>query len=119
MLPSLTRARPAPGRVVLAKGPFDDRFAVTRLRLDEARVSGVLTVTSDVSDLLALQVLVGFYDRGGRLLGTNRYVRSADEHHDSHAGPPSQVTRFSVAVPRGLRDDVVSAAVGVPVLVNE
>jgi hypothetical protein len=29
------------------------------------------------------------------------------------------VTRFSVAVPRGLRDDVVSAAVGVPVLVNE
>ena len=119
MLPSLRRARPAAGTVVRAEGPFDDRLTLARLRLDRARVTGELTVTSDVSEILELQVLVGFYDRAGRLLGTNRYDR-LEGHQDGHAGaaPPEEV-RFSVAVPRDLRDRVASAAVGVPVLVNE
>jgi hypothetical protein len=119
MLPSLGRARPAAGTVVRAEGPFDDRLRLARLRLEGARVTGEVTVTSDVSEILELQVLVGFYDRAGRLLGTNRYDR-LEGHQDGHAGaaPPEEV-RFSVAVPRDLRDRVASAAVGVPVLVNE
>jgi len=119
MLPSIRAAHPAAGEVVAAEGPFDDRFTLTRLRLDPVRVTGSLTVTSDVSELLDLQVLVGFYDRRGRLLGTNRYVHSGAEHHGTDAGTPSEVVRFSVAVPRSQRDRVASAAVGVPVLVNE
>ncbi len=119
MLPSITAAHPAPGAVVVAEGPFDDRFTLTRLRLDGTRVTGALRVTSDVSELLELQVLVGFYDRDGRLLGTNRYVHSGAEHHEADSGTPSEVVRFSVAVPRSQRDRVASAAVGVPVLVNE
>ncbi len=119
MLPSLGRARPAAGTVVRAEGPFDDRLRLAGLRLEGARVTGEVTVTSDVSEILELQVLVGFYDRAGRLLGTNRYDR-LEGHQDGHAGaaPPEEV-RFSVAVPRDLRDRVASAAVGVPVLVNE
>jgi len=119
VLPSITAAHPAPGAVVVAEGPFDDRFTLTRLRLDRTRVTGVVTVTSDVSELLELQVLAGFYDRRGRLLGTNRYVRPGHAHHDGQAGAAPEVAPFSVAVPRGLRARVVSAAVGVPVLVNE
>ncbi len=119
MLPSLGRARPAAGTVVRAEGPFDDRLRLAGLRLEGARVTGEVTVTSDVSEILELQVLVGFYDRAGRLLGTNGYDR-LEGHQDGHAGaaPPEEV-RFSVAVPRDLRDRVASAAVGVPVLVNE
>jgi hypothetical protein len=119
MLPSIRAAHPAAGEVVVAEGPFDDRFTLTRLRLDRTRIRGVLTVTSDVSELLDLQVLVGFYDRSGRLLGTNRYMHSGGEHHEADSGTPSEAVRFSVAVPRSQRDRVASAAVGVPVLVNE
>jgi hypothetical protein len=118
MLPSLGRARPAAGAVVQAEGPFDDRLTLARLRLEGSRVTGSLTVTSDVSEILELQVLVGFYDRAGRVLGTNSYDR-LEGHQDGHAGAPPEEVRFSVAVPRDLRDRVSSAAVGVPVLVNE
>ena len=119
MLRSVAEAHPSPGTVVRAEGPFDDRFTITRLRLRPTAVTGVLTVTSDVSDLLELQVLAGFYDRRGRLLGTGRHVHHGPQHHEDSTGPPSEVERFSVTVPRRLRGEVVSAAVGVPVLVNE
>ena len=81
-------------------------------------MDGVLRVTSDVSDLLELQVLVAYYDRAGHLLGVRRSTHHATEGHD-HTGPPSEVERFAVTAPPRFRDDVRSAAVGVPVLVNE
>lgn len=117
-LPGIRTADPEPGAVATVAGPFDDRFTLSELDLGADAVTGRLHITSDVSDLLELQVLAGFYDARGRLLGTGRFV-----HHDleerQHSGPPSELERFSVTIPPRLRDRVASAAVGVPVLVNE
>ncbi len=117
-LPALGAAAPGPGRVGRVPGPFDDRFSLSRLRLAGGRVTGSLRVTSDVSDLLELQVLVAYYDARGRLLGVRRSTHHATEGHD-HTGPPAEVERFALAAPPRFRDRVGSAAVGVPVLVNE
>lgn len=117
-LPGLGSAAPAPGRVGQVAGPFDDRFTLSSLTLADGRVSGTLRVTSDVSDLLELQVLVAYYDAAGDLLGVRRSTHHATGGHD-HSGPPSEVERFAVAAPARFRDEVSSAAVGVPVLVNE
>jgi len=118
-LGTLADTHPAPGRVAHARGPFDDRFTLSRLSLDRRHVGGVLTITSDVSDLLELQVLAGFYDRHGRLLGTGRFVHHATGHAHAHVGTPSLKEPFTVPVPERLRGEVHAAAVGVPVLVNE
>ncbi len=117
-LPGVATAAPPAGRVGRLAGPFDDRFTMTGLRLDDGRVAGRLRVTSDVSDLIELQVLVAWYDARGDLLGVRRWTRHTTEEHQ-HTGPPSEVERFAVAAAAGWRDEVQSAAVGVPVLVNE
>jgi hypothetical protein len=121
-LPSLRALRPAPRTVAQAPGPFDDRFTLQGLSFDGAHVRGSARITSDVSDLLELEAVAGFYDRRGRLLGTARHVHHLDETGASaphHAGRPLETERFSIAVPDDLRGTAVSAAVGVPVLVNE
>ena len=117
-LPGLGSAAQRRGRVGQVAGPFDDRFTLSALSLAGGRVSGSLRITSDVSDLLELQVLVAYYDASGSLLGVRRSTHHATGGHD-HAGPPSEVERFAVAAPARFRADVRSAAVGVPVLVNE
>lgn len=118
-LPGLRTAHQAPGAVGRVAGPFDDRFTLSRLVLRHGRVSGVVTVTSDVSDLLELQVLAGFYDAHGRLLGTGRFVHHGAGRHAAAGGSPDESEQFDVPVPRRLLPATVSAAVGVPVLVNE
>lgn len=117
-LDGLVSAGPAPGTVVQVAGPFDDRFLLADLAFDGRFVSGVLTVTSDVSDVLELQVLAGFYDRRGAFLGEARYSYHLDEDTHTDAGPPDESLPFRVRVPRDLGGSV-AAAVGVPVLVNE
>lgn len=119
-LPGLASAAPdSPRTVGRIPGPFDDRFAYGKVTFDGQRVVGSLDITSDVSDLLELQVLAGFYDASGTLLGTARFTHHLDEstHHDD--GPPSEHETFTIKVPRKLAGTAVSAAVGVPVLVNE
>lgn len=121
-LPSFADARPGRGEVELASGPFDDRFAMTGLKFDGAAVSGTVTITSDVSDLLDLMVQAGFYDADGELLGTASFQRHHEEsgaHADADAGPPNESERFRIRVPEKFAGVAVSAAVGVPVLVNE
>ena len=118
-LPGFETARPPAGTVARVAGPFDDRYTWSGLRLGGGRVRGDLTVTSDVSDLLELEVLVGFYDVAGQLLGIRRVVRHHTLHQDSGGGVPKESIRVVVAVPHRLRTDSVAAAVGVPVLVNE
>jgi hypothetical protein len=120
-LASLATVRPGPGQVVQAAGPFDDRFELTALAFadDRTAVTGTATL-GEVSALLEFEALAGFYDRKGALLATARDVYHADEsagHHDE--GQPDRTHDFRVEVPAALRDVVVSAAVGVPVLVNE
>ncbi|SDS74811.1 hypothetical protein SAMN04488543_2308 [Friedmanniella luteola] len=119
-LASLDTLAPAPGTVVAAPGPFDDRYRLTGLRLTRDEVVGAVEITSDVSATLDLEVLAGFYDRDGRLLGTARHVQHADEHGAEHPeGRPPVTHPFAIGVPAGVADRVVAAAVGVPVLVNE
>jgi hypothetical protein len=118
-LPGLVTVRPAPGAVARLVGPFDDRFRLSQLDYAGGRVSGVLSVTSDVSELLELQVLAGFYDGDGRLLSTGRFVHHLDGGHGHAGADPHANERFSIAAPRRIQPRAVSAAVGVPVLVNE
>ena len=108
-LPGFDTARPPAGTVARVAGPFDDRYTWSGLRLGGGRVRGDLTVTSDVSDLLELEVLVGFYDVAGH----------HTLHQDTGGGVPKESIRVVVAVPHSLGTDSVAAAVGVPVLVNE
>jgi len=119
-LPGLAALSPAPGSAAQVPGPFDDRFRLEGLAFDGTAVTGTVVVTSDVSDLLELEVLAGFYDRDGTLVGTAREVHHLDESTvaPDHVGPPEEDYRFEIAVPEEV-DGAVAAAVGVPVLVNE
>ncbi len=107
------------GRVA---GPFDDRFRLTGLQLTPTGVAGRIEVTSDVSDLLELQVEAAFYDAAGRRLGQASYLRHTTqetlEAHDT-GQDPAETVRWRVAAPDRYADRVASVLVGVPVLVNE
>lgn len=120
-LPSLQTVHPGAGTVVEASGPFDDRFQFRHLTIDDDSVTGTIKVTSDVSDILELETVAGFYDRDGQLVGTGRDIYHLDEStiDPSHEGPPDEDHQFSIRIPEPLRGLAVSAAVGVPILVNE
>ncbi|MBO9522236.1 MAG: hypothetical protein J7518_11920 [Nocardioidaceae bacterium] len=118
-LQGIQSAAPDARKVTLLPGPFDDRFKLTGLRFDGTAVTGTMTITSDVSDVLELQVLAGFYDAGGTFLGDARFTHHLDEDTHADAGPPSEQESFRIAVPAKFRGQAASAAVGVPVLVNE
>ena len=118
-LPGFTTARPTQGSVAQVPGPFDERYIWTGLHFADGRLSGDLTITSDVSDVLELEVLVGFYDTKARLLGMSRFVRHHTMHEDTPGGVPDESQHIAVKVPTRLRAATVAAAVGVPVLVNE
>jgi len=118
-LPGLKSAAPHPGAVVQLSGPFDDRLTLSRLTLSSGTVTATLRVTSDVSDLLELQVLAGFYDRHGAFLGAGRFTHHQGEVGHAHTGPPNEVEHIRITAPPKIRGRVASAAVGVPVLVNE
>lgn len=119
-LPSLAQMHPHPGQAVRATGPFDNRFEVDALAFDGRNVAGAVRITSDVSDLLELVVVAGFYDADGQLLGTARFEHHADgDAGHQHSGPPSETEEFRIPVPAEFAGKAVSAAVGVPVLVNE
>jgi hypothetical protein len=118
-LDGLTSASPAAGTVAWVKGPFDDRFTTSGLGFDGSAVRGSLTITSDVSDILELQVLAGFFDADGHYLGEARFTHHLVEGEHSHAGPPSESETFTIRVPKKYAGQARAAAVGVPVLVNE
>lgn len=118
-LASFQTTRPSPGQVLQAQGPFDDRLVLESLSLDGQAVTGAVRITSDVSDLLELQVLAGFYDESGTLLGTARFEHHLGSKGHNDAGPPAEREEFSIALPDEFKAKTVSAAVGVPVLVNE
>ena len=102
VLPSLRALHPAPRTVAQAAGPFDDRFQLRGLSFDGKQVRGSAQITSDVSEILELEVLAGFYDSQGRLMGTARYVHDVEEApangHEA-AKPPAEAEPFTIAVP--------------------
>ena len=100
----------------LDEGLFEDGLA-----FDGTIVSGSLRVTSDVSAVLDLEVIAGFYDAGGAFIGTARFVHHAvdDGPTDPMTGTPVESIPFQATVPAEFAGRAVSASVGVPVLVNE
>ncbi|MFJ4653672.1 hypothetical protein ACIP5Y_20595 [Nocardia sp. NPDC088792] len=109
----------APGEIRLAPGPFTDRVAVTATRLDGPTVRGKLAVTTEVSEILALEVHAAFYDSTGHLLGTGIFQHSDEGHATGgpHA-PHDDGLDFEITAPPATA--AVSAAVlSIPVLVNE
>jgi hypothetical protein len=109
---------PLPGAIARVAGPFDDRFGFERLELGADSVTGRVRITTDVSEVLELQVVAGLYDMGGRYLGQARFVH----HHgtdEAHEDRPEPFLDFEVTVPRRFQDQARAAAVGVPFLVNE
>jgi hypothetical protein len=117
-LESLSRVHPSPGAIVAAAGPFDDRFVLEDLAFDGSSVSGAVRVTSDVSDVLDLEVLAGFYDAEGVLVGNGRFVHHLIEE-TTHTEPPLERQEFTIAVPADVSGRAVAVSIGVPVLVNE
>lgn len=118
-LPGLEAVHPTPAQVLQVPGPFDDRLALEELAFTGSAVTGTVRITSDVSEVLDLQVLAGFYDAQGKLLGTAQFVHHTGAEGHNHSGPPEQRENFTVSVPDDLKGRAVSAGVGVPVLVNE
>jgi len=118
-LAGLQTTRPSQGQILQVPGPFDDRLIFENLAFDGQAATGAVKITSDVSELLELQVLAGFYDGHGALLGTARFEHHAGSEGHNHSGPPEEREEFSIQVPAELKTKAVSAAVGVPVLVNE
>lgn len=118
-LASLRAARPRSGQILQVSGPFDDRFVLESPAFDGSAVSGAVRITSDVSEVLELQVVAGFYDKLGNLLGTNRFVHHLGDHGEPHVGAPEERTSFKITVPAALAHRAASVTIGVPVLVNE
>ena len=114
---------PAPGTVLVEEGAFTDRLALRGLALQGGtRVVGRIANTSDVSELIVLEVQADFYDAAGRLLGSGTSAYADEEFTDTGAtavevGPDDT---FAVEVSsRPALAGAVSAVVTVPQLVNE
>ena len=121
-LPGIDTATPPSGTVVTVPGPFDDRFTLADVQVSGGVVTGRLKVVSDVSEILELQVLAGFYDDRGDFLGTGRAVFHLDEeegHPHEEAGSPNETETFRIRAPEDVAGEISAAAIGVPVLVNE
>ncbi|GGP34779.1 hypothetical protein [Streptomyces melanogenes] len=132
--PAATLAKvPAKGEVRLEQGPFTDRVRVTKLQLSEkasgkSSVTGHFAITSDVSDVLALELRAAFYDESGHLVGTGSFQyaeegEAGEAAHGTpgHAGPRAEGAGIDfTAVPKPpLTGKAASAVLSVPVLVNE
>ncbi|MFJ1647062.1 hypothetical protein [Streptomyces sp. NPDC088258] len=127
--PAAEVAAPArSGEVRIEPGPFTDRVRITGLKLTGgSAVTGRLTITTDVSHVLALEVRAAYYDDAGRLLGTGsfEYQEEGGEgghahadaaHEGSHAG--GEGIGFTVPAKK-LTGTPAAAVISVPVLVNE
>ncbi|WP_369776933.1 hypothetical protein [Streptomyces sp. R33] len=118
---------PKPGEIRLEPGPFTDRVQLTALTLAPAGkpgVTGHLAITSDVSDVLSLELRAAYYDADGRLLGTGTFhyqEEGADAPAgDHHEGPRAGGDGIDFTVPaEQLSGTPSSAVLSLPVLVNE
>lgn len=117
-LPALHALGPGRGQVLQVPGPFDDRFELEGLAFNGSAVTGTLSTTDTTSSLLDLQVLAGFYDDNGSLLGTARFDRHL-ESEGPHAAATEGQIGFTIAVPDQYRGVAVSTAVGVPAFASE
>ncbi|MFF0473962.1 hypothetical protein [Streptomyces sp. NPDC004284] len=118
----LLSAAPKQGEVRVAEGPFTDRVRFTRLVLDGRRaLTGHLVITSDVSDVITMELRAAFYDGGGRLLGSESFTYGEDHEEEGRpAAPRAEGTGIDFSIPaKALRGKPAAAVLSVPVLVNE
>lgn len=108
------RAVPDPGAVEVLDGPFLDRVVVHDAVLADGVVAARIDVVKDVSELLALEVDVAWYDDEGALVGSSRYVVDPEAAEEFHSTAGISDLPIEVRAPGG-----VSATLAVPVLVNE
>ncbi|MRH90664.1 hypothetical protein GFY24_25025 [Nocardia sp. SYP-A9097] len=109
----------APGEVRVEPGPFTDRIQLTGTRLDGSTVRGRVAITTDVSDVLALEVRAAFYDAAGRLVGTGHFEHADEETMGGGTHIPHN-DGIDFTITSAPTDAPVSAAVlSIPVLVNE
>ncbi|MFJ8040814.1 hypothetical protein ACIRBX_09955 [Kitasatospora sp. NPDC096147] len=110
-----------PGEVRLEPGPFTDRVKLERLTLDKgSAVGGHLTITSDISDVLALELRAAFYDQQGQLAGTGTFHYQEEESEGAHLGPRAAEGGIDFSIPaEKLTSSPVTAVLSLPVLVNE
>ncbi|MFD2122418.1 hypothetical protein ACFSNO_27505 [Streptomyces cirratus] len=124
--PAAVLAQPArQGEVRVEQGPFTDRLRLDRLTLtDRQTVTGHATITADVSDTLALELAVAYYDASGHLVGTGafQYQEEGEDAHgaEHHDGPRAAGDGIDFTVSPGkLTGTPASAVLTVPVLVSE
>ncbi|UGQ11528.1 hypothetical protein LO772_32905 [Yinghuangia sp. ASG 101] len=112
---------PTPGEVRLEQGPFTDRLSITGLTLTgEPSVTGHMVVTSDVSDVIALELRAAYYDDRGRLVGTTSFEYQEEGHAHTAETAAAEHEGIDFTIPAtGLSGTPVTALVSVPVLVNE
>ena len=112
-------ATPAPsGSVTVRPGPFDDRFVLEDTEAADGTVPSALTITSDVSELIVLEAVADFYDADGALLGSVRQT-VAPEHGPGEEADHDEPLALELEAAPAYSDDVHSAVLSVPVLVNE
>lgn len=124
--PATLPAPPGPGTVLVEAGPFTDRISLTGLTVrpgTRPRVTGQLTVTTDVSEVMALEVAADFYDAQGHFLGSaaqalQGHSIGGPEHDDAH-GNPSESVAIDVGPGSPFQREASVAIVTVPQLVNE
>lgn len=114
--PVPTAAPPSPGSVDRSTGPFDDRFTVSGLTLRSGVVTGELTVTSDVSSIIVMEVHSAFFDRSGGYLGD---VAQRVERDDGAPHVPDERVTLRLQPATSYAGRVSAARLYVPVLVNE
>ena len=117
-VPEAVAPAPARGQVVQGAGPFDDRFTLAGLALADGKVTGELDITSDVSEILVLEMHVAYYDAAGTLLGRQTQIERGEDHAAA-VGVPDETVSVSILAPTRYRAAVSSALLTVPVLVNE
>ncbi|MFF1557894.1 hypothetical protein [Streptomyces sp. NPDC058279] len=124
--PAAVLAQPVrEGEVRVGQGPFTDRVRLDRLTLtDRQAVTGHLAITADVSDTLALELAVAYYDAAGRLVGTGafQYQEEGEDAHgtEHHDGPRAAGDGIDFTVSPGkLIGTPAGAVLTVPVLVSE
>jgi hypothetical protein len=113
-VPAHLEVTPAPGTVAVVDGPFTDRVVVHDAMVEGDVLTARLDVVKDVSELLALEIDVAWYDAEGQLVGSVRHVVDLAEAEEYHSTAGVMGLPLDVAAPGG-----VSATLAIPVLVNE
>jgi len=125
LLPASLPGPAAPGSVQLVPGPFADAAAIDALVLQsDGSVTGTARVLRDVSELIEMNLFIGWYDADGALLAGRPLVLSQPDFTQAfQAGITDSlyngVLPWQVEAPAEITPQVSSAVVRLVSVVNE